>query len=689
MGSTAAQIDVNTQPSIKRLLQQAFVTTALLISVVSCSLESDKTPASVKVREIKPGQWSHYGGSLKGTRYAPNSSISPANANRLEQAWVYRTGDAIGALHGKPSNFKATPILVDGHLVFSTGLNKVHSIDPQSGQLQWEYDPELDLDVAYSEQFTSRGVSAWSDPTKKKREACADRIYLGTLDARLIALDTHTGKPCRAFGNQGTVDLSSGADPGLLDRRFRPGEYAVTSPPLVANGVIVVGSSVGDNGKVQLESGAVRGFDARTGEELWRWDPIPRTDSRPEQATWEEDSWKSTGAANVWSTMTADPELNLVYLPTTSPSPDFYGGKRLGDNKYASSVVALDLTTGQLAWAYQTIKHDLWDYDLAAQPMLENIVIEGETRPLLVQAGKNGFIYFLDRTNGKPIFEVQERNVPQSTVPGERTASTQSFPKLRLHPEPKAVPKIFDVSKQHTALCERLLNNVRFEGVFTPPSLEATLVYPGNPGGVNWGSLAAHKTQSLGFVVVNRWPTIVQLLPRATYREQAGTGTLRGVTAAYTEQDGTPYGMVRFDVYNPEEFSPCFEGPWSTLIAFDLTTGDKKWEVPAGVLPKFEGHPKAARWGSPLNLGGPIVTQDGVVFLATRFDSKIHAFEAETGAHLWSHELPAQPQATPMSYSIGNTDYLVVTAGGWDSSDQTARGDYVVAFKLSRETANN
>ena len=363
-------------------MQRIPLTFALFLSLTSCSQETERTSADTTVREINPGQWQHYGSNLDGTRYASNSKITPENVEALEQAWVYRTSDAIDSIHGKVSSFKATPILFAGNLVFSTGLNNVHAINPRSGELVWKYSPELDLDISYSEQFTSRGVSAWSDPSLTKDEPCADRIYLGTLDARLIALDASTGNPCKGFGSTGTVNLSTGANLGFFDRRFRAGEYAVTSPPLIANDVVVVGSSIGDNGKTNLESGVVRGFDARSGKELWQWDPIPRDNNRSESSSWEDGSWAVTGAANVWSTMTADEELNLVYLPTTSPSPDFYGGKRLGDNKYANSVVALDLTTGDLKWAYQTIKHDLWDYDLAAQPMLLSLIhISEPTRP--------------------------------------------------------------------------------------------------------------------------------------------------------------------------------------------------------------------------------------------------------------------------------------------------------------------
>ena len=653
--------------------------------LASCSSPEDAISGNSSVRSISAGSWDHYGGSVFGTRYVASSKITPANVANLEQAWIYRTGDAVPALHGKVSQFKATPILFADSLIFSTGLNKVHAIDPDSGQQRWVFNPGLDLTIEYSEQFTSRGVSSWSDSSAKEGDLCADRVFLGTLDARLIALDARTGNECKEFGRRGAIDLSGGANPSPFDRRFRKGEYAVTSPPLVANNVVVVGSSIGDNGKSNLESGVVRAFDARTGRELWRWDPIPRNASRAESESWQQESWRSSGAANVWTAMSADPALNLVYLPTTSPSPDFYGGERLGDNKSANSIVALDLTTGRRVWAHQTIKHDLWDYDLAAQPLLVDAVIAGERRSLLVHAGKTGFVHFLDRATGEPVFPSEQRAVPQSTVPGEQAATTQTFPALRLHPEPSNIPGIFNASEEHVDSCERMLSDVDYKGIFTPPSLTGTLLYPGNPGGVNWGSMAAAETDSLAFVVVNRWPTVVQLLPRRLYEDLAESGVARGVAASYTEQRGTPYGMVRFDVYNREVFSPCFEGPWSTLVAIDLTSGTKKWEVPAGVLPRFAEHPEAAHWGSPINQGGPIATDTGLVFLATRFDANLHAFDTVSGATVWSAELPAQPHATPMSYVHNERQYIVVAAGGWDSTRQDQRGDYVVAFRSGTE----
>ncbi|MEM7019655.1 MAG: PQQ-binding-like beta-propeller repeat protein [Pseudomonadota bacterium] len=589
---------------------------------------------------VSASGWMHYGGGLDGTRYASSAHITPENVQDLAPAWTYRTGDSDISLFGKDSEFKATPILFDNKLIVSSGLNRVHAVEPDTGKQLWVFDPKIDLTIKYAEMFASRGVSAWSDPQAKSGKVCTNRIFLGTLDARLIAIDAANGKRCPGFGKRGEINLAKG-----ISKASRRGEYLITSPPTVVNDTVVVGSSIGDNSSVRMESGLVRAFDAKTAELKWRWDPIPRTNMLAESQTWENESWRYSSAANVWTAMAADSARNLVFLPTTSPAPDFYGGERLGDNAWANSVVALDVTTGEKVWAYQTIKHDLWDYDLAAQPLLVDVPVQGTVRPLLVQASKTGFIFILDRETGEPVFGIEERTVPASDVPGERAATTQIFPALRLHPEPKTIPPIFKYSDAHVDTCERLLEGVRFQGIFTPPSLEGTLIYPGNPGGVNWGSMAAHHEAHIGFTVVTRLPTVIQLIPRADFKRLRATGKHRGVNAEYTEQKGTPYGMMRFDLYNPALPMACLEGPWSTLVAIDLKQGKKLWEVPAGVPPGLEQHPRASQWGSPANKGGAIVTAGGIVFLATQFDAKLRAYNMQNGVEIWNDGLPAQPHA--------------------------------------------
>jgi len=627
-------------------------------------------------------QWRHYGGGLDGARFVPSQIITPETVGRLEPAWTFQTGDATrddGRYFGRRSSFKATPILIGNKLVFSTGFNRVYALDPETGVEVWRYDPKVNFNIQYSEMFTSRGVAAWSDPQAKPDEKCATRIYIGTLDARLIAIDAADGHECDEFGEHGTVDLKKDI------ANFRRGDYSMTSAPTVVNGIVVTGSSVGDNGAVELESGVVRAWDARTGSLRWRWDPIPREPSEPGWETWENSSGRRTGAANVWSTISADSKRDLVFLPTTSPSPDFYGGARLGDNRYANSIVALRASTGELVWAYQIVRHDLWDYDLASQPLLLDIDVDGRSRAALALATKMGFVFVLDRESGEPLLPVTERDVPTSDVPGEHVAATQRVPSITLHPVASTMPKIWAYDAVHANICRRMVAGARYEGPFTPPSLNGTLLFPGNPGGVNWGSMAAHLDRGIAFVGVNRLPTLVKLIPRKDFKQLAGIGKLNGFDAQYTEQLGTPYGMARYEVYNRDNFLPCFEGPWATFVALDLSTGAKLWEVPAGVAPGVEKGSEADNWGFYV-AGGPMATAGGVVFLATPYDRRLRAYDMQDGRVLWAAELPAQASATPMSYELNGKQYVLIAAGG-DRADGEGRGDYLVAFRLEKGTS--
>ncbi len=469
----------------------------------------------------------------------------------------------------------------------------------------------------------------------------------------------------RGFGDAGTANLATGIRP-YYDR-----DYSVTSPPAVVGDRIIVGAAVGDNGSVNGGPGVVRGFDTRDGSLVWSWDPIPRSDAAPGADTWRDGSNQRTGGANVWTAMAADAERDLVFLPTTSPAPDFYGGKRLGDNAFGNSVVALKASSGEFVWGYQTIRHDLWDYDIAAQPLLfDHTSADGKTRPAIAQASKTGFVFVLDRETGEPLHPVEEREVPPSDVPGEQAAATQRFPKLRLHDTDARPLRLSKFTDEHAAACERLMAGARYEGIFTPPSLGGTLLYPGNVGGTNWGSMAYDRGARIGYLVVNRWPTMVRLIPRSEFREARRKGTFNGARAEHTAQDGTPYGMARFELeYNGR---PCLEGPWSTLAAVDLNAGEVLWEKPVGYIV----------------IGGPLVTEGGVVFLAMNNDKTLRAFSGADGRELWTGRLPAGVHATPMSYRHGGVDYVVVAAGG-DLAAGRGRGDHLVAFRLPADTPTN
>lgn len=451
----------------------------------------------------------------------------------------------------------------------------------------------------------------------------------------------------------------------------------------MVNGVVVVGSSIGDNGAARLEDGTVRGFDVLTGELLWSFNPIPQERGDAGADTWPAESYRQTGAANVWSVMAADPKRDLVFLPTTSPSPDFFGGSRPGDNLHANSLVALKATTGELVWAYQLVRHDLWDYDLASQPLVADIEIDGVSTPIVAQATKMGFVFVLNRETGEPVHPVDERPVPSSDVSGETAALTQRFPKLQLHPVGEDLPPIFALDDAHVAKCEAMVGGARYDGIFTPPSFDGTVLFPGNPGGVNWGSMAAGEARGIAVVAVNRLPTVVKLIPRDEFRKQSRAETMNGVEAQFTAQSGTPYGVARFELFNDESGFHCLEGPWSTLVAVDLATGEKLWEVPAGRRPGIGNDHQASEWGYFAN-GGPVITSGGIAFLATQYDRMLRAYDLRDGNVVWSVELPAGPQATPMIYEWEGAAHVAITLGG--PMEGGGVGDHVVAFRLDRET---
>ncbi len=620
--------------------------------------------------------WRHYGADSGGRRFSPHTQINSVNIGGLRRAWVYRTGDTSdGTRFPGKSTFKATPILHDGMLYFSTPFNRVIALDAATGKEIWTFDPEVDFSKKYAEMFTSRGVSIWSDDRATKG-FCKSRIIFGTLDARLIAIDAERGRRCKDFGVNGELNLAAGI------KNFRRREYSITSPPAIIGDVIVVGSSVGDNGAVDLDHGNVRAFDTRSGKLLWSWDPIPRQQGMPGRETWDEEGARRTGAANAWSIISADPDSGLVFVPTTSPSPDFYGGKRPGDNLFANSVVALHAQSGKIAWHFQTVHHDLWDYDIASQPMLTSVIQDGQRRSVVIQATKMGHIFVLDRDTGVPVYPIEERAVPQTDVPGEQSSKTQPFPVLPapLHPLRVGIEDIWDYTPEHAATCRMMFERFRNDGIYTPPSLQGTIVYPGNPGGVNWGSMAVHEEAQLALVIIKRWPTIVTLIPRADFRERKRSENGGPLGIQFTAQSGTPYGMMRHGFFNPDNRLPCLKGPWGTLVAIDLGTGAVRWETPVGVWPELEHHPQASQWGT-IPAGGPIVTQSGLVFAATDDQPQLFAYELTSGELIWSAALPAAAQATPMTYMAAGKQFVVITAGG-TTTGTGEPGDFVIAFSL-------
>jgi quinoprotein glucose dehydrogenase len=650
----------------------------LILATNSC----DQQQNSISNSSYNNNEWPVYGGDHFGSRYLPVSDINRNNVDSLNIAWMYRTGELEPEYKtDKPTSFQATPIVVDGVMYFSTPLGRVVALNPETGEEYWEYDPEIRRDVGYGD-FANRGVATWVDETASETDSCRRRIFLGTAQSQLIAIDAENGQLCSDFGNEGMVNLREGL-------RLPPQEdaaYSLTSPPLAVNGTVIVGSSIADNTWPDPASGEIRAFDARNGELQWSWDPIPQSPDDPAYDDWQGEMAHQTGGANAWSILSADPERDLVFIPTSSPAPDYYGAMRLGDNRYANSVVALRISTGELVWAFQTVRHDLWDYDNAAPPALTTILKDGNEIPAVIQATKTGMMFILNRETGEPIFDVEDRPVPASDIPGELASPTQPFTAVTppLSPQQFSLDQIWGLTEEDRQACYDQMKDLRNEGIFTPPSLQGTLVYPSNIGGAHWGGVAIDPVRQLAVVPVNRHASMMQLIPREeydaeTFREE---DERMGMDYEYNPMRGTPYVMRRQSLKSPFGL-PCTPPPFGTLVAVDLTTGKLKWDVPLGSFSRFaepdEKELIPDEWGST-NLGGAIITEGGLVFIGAAQDDQLHAFDIENGELLWTGELPASGRATPMSYKLESGEqYVVISVGGGGSFGE---GDYVVAFQL-------
>lgn len=652
----------------------------------------------------RPPTWAAYGGDAGGQRYSTAAQITPANISGLHVAWEYHTG----ALATKrPSRteaaFEATPVLSDRTLFLATPFNVVIALDALSGQEKWRYDPRVPAGFLAG-VYTSRGVALWHG--QQNSGTCDERVLAATLDGRLLALDALKGTPCPEFGAGGVVDLKKDL-PTQTSEPYE--EYGVTSPPTVVGDVVVVGSAVADGQEVDVEPGVVRGFDVRTGRLLWTWDPMP----------WATHQAIRTGGGNTWSIISADPEHGLVFLPTGSPSPDFYGGMRLSDDRDADSVVALNAETGRKVWAFQIVHHDLWDYDVAAQPLL----FEYQNRvPAIAIGTKMGMIFVLNRLTGQPIFPVEERPVPQSDVPGETTSPTQPFSSLPpLAPLSLHTQDLAGHTLANAAVCADKIDSLRNEGIYTPPSLKGSLLYPGSLGGVNWGSLAFDPETGILYVNSNRHAFRTRLVPRwkfeagqvlgswenwvyaaisllaislvarrklypgwisgAAVLVLAGWGMVVALRPQERQHFGTeiapqrkaPFAVERAPLTDDNGL-PCTPMPWGRMTALNLNAGMREWERPLGTMVKGK------ETGS-LSLGGPMVTRGGLVFAAAVREPVLRAFDKRSGELVWTGQLPVPAQSTPMTYELDGRQYVVVAAGGHGGFG-TQQGDSLIAFAL-------
>ncbi len=626
--------------------------------------------------EADTADWAYYGGDQSGTRFSTHDQINAANVNKLEVAWVYHTGELErrGDELINNSTKQNTPTLVAGSLLVCTPFNRLIALDPASGKERWVFDAKVDLKHEYP-QYNCRGVTGWQASTLGDTEPCQHRIFMGTNDTRVIAVDAKTGQRCSDFGDNGEVEV----------RQHKPlkfaGERKIASAPVVVNDLVIVGSYVMDNVRTDAPAGTIFAFDAYSGEQRWAFDPIPRSPEDPAYATWQDDSALTAGAANVWSTMVADAERGLLYIPVGSAAPDFWGGQRKGDNLYSSSLVALHTASGEVAWHFQLVHHDIWDYDASSPPMLIELERNGKQIPAVVQNTKQGFSFVFNRVTGEPLFDIEERPVPQNALPGEWLSPTQPFPVAPppLVPIELTAEDAWGFTFIDRRACAEKIAGYRSEGIFTPPSTQGTIQVPGSAGGMNWGGPAFDPERKLMIVNTNRVAQVVTMIPRSG--EATDEGPVLLAKSDVSSPDGSPYGVHREWLLSPLG-APCSAPPWGELVAVDMQEGTIAWRVPLGSIEKML--PLSIEWnlGTP-NLGGPVVTAGGLIFIGATMDGYLRALSIEDGEELWKDELPGGTQTTPMTYMAAGAQYVVMVAGrhGWF---QTPASDAVVAYRLPR-----
>jgi len=609
--------------------------------------------------------WPAYGGDDGGTRFSKLVQIGVQNVSQLRLAWSVPTEELktyTGTKLAEKAAFECTPLKVGRTLFVITPTNRVLALDAGNGTRLWVYDAHTPRDTEYSE-VTCRGM-AYSQ----------GRLYLATLDARLIALDAATGKPCADFGRAGEVDLKGG-EAGTVE----PGKYQCTSPPAVLGELIIVGSAMADNRSVEQARGVVRAYDRLSGKLRWSWDPVPRHAGEEGYETWKGPKAHETGAANAWPPISVDLKRNLIFVSTTCPCTDYYGGERRGDNQMANSVVALRAADGKPRWFYQVVHHDLWDYDVPMQPVL--LTLPGGREAVAIGT-KMGHLFVLDRDTGNPLFPVEERTVLRSDVEGEEASPTQPFPtKLPLFGLRKVdVEEAWGPDEASLQRSREWIARLRSAGIFTPPSLRGSVLAPSNIGGFNWGGLTYDPEKGLLIGATNRIAAVITLIPRAQFDETQAQPDRR-LQAEIGLMKGTPYVMKReYLVDFADKLRPMTKPPWGTLAAVDLAKGELAWEVPLGSMVDPAKYPDAEKWGS-ISLGGPSCTAGGLTFVAATLDGNLRAFDTATGKLLWKSQLPVSAHAAPMTYELDGKQYVVICAGGHGKSG-TPLGDSVVAFAL-------
>lgn len=642
------------------------------------ALASAADSASTANREQPDEDWRAYGRTEFGQRYSPLTQITPDNARDLKVAWTFRTGDLVGSNDPKESTFEVTPIKAGDTLYLCSLHQRLLALDAKTGKQRWSYDPQLKDNPSF-QHLTCRGVSYHeteagalnADGTPAPTD-CPRMVFLPVNDGRMVALNADTGKPCDSFADHGTLDLQVGMG------EKTPGFYEPTSPPVVSEKILVVAGAVIDNYSTYLPSGVIRGFDIHTGRLVWAWDSGAADENTLPSATYTY----TNNSPNSWITASYDAKLGLVYMPMGVQTPDIWGGNRGPlSERYSSALVALDINTGKRVWSYQTVHHDLWDMDLPSQPTLIDLQTANGIVPAVIQPTKTGNLFVLDRRTGQPIVPAPERPVPQGAAPGDHAAPTQPFSELTFRPEAKLTSAdMWGATILDQMACRIMFHRMRYEGTFTPPSLQGTLVFPGNVGMFEWGGIAVDPVRQIAIANPISIPFVSRLIPRgpdnpSAPNSQHPAGSEIGVQPMY----GTPYG-VNLHPFLSQAGLPCLRPPWGYIAGIDLKTMKIRWTHRNGTIRDSSPVPVPIKMGVP-SLGGPLLTAGGVTFLTSTLDYYIRAYDVSTGEQLWQDRLPAGGQSTPMTYAVDGKQYVVTAAGGHGSFG-TKLGDYVIAYTL-------
>lgn len=613
--------------------------------------------------------WYTFNGDLEAQKYATSAQITPENVGKLTVAWQLHTGDVskgngaseyrTGHLQsGVPATvWSATPLFVNDTLYVSTPFYRIFAVDPGSGQVKWTFDSHAELKALTQPDLKSRGVAYWQSPNPVAGQACQKIVYLGTMAGKLWAVDADTGHACAGFGKSGSVDVNQW---NTVNAIF---PLSQLQPPTVYKNLLFVGWSGKDWAAEQTPPGIVFALDAQTGALKWQFNPLT------------PDLEKRTGKVNVWQSMSVDPEHGLLYLSTSPPSPDDYGGDRKDKIPYANAVVALNADTGGVVWSRQLAHHELWDYDLSSAATLVDINKDGKSIPALVQTSKQGFIFVLNRLTGEPVFPITETPVPQSDVSGEQSAPTQPEEGVPPPTVPDRWPGVYWLADAASfGACSAEAKKLRDDGRYTPPSLQGSMVYPPSTGGVEWGGGAVDPNTNTYVVNSSSVAFIYRLIPRKQYDEDAKNGT----PTDYNPQAGSPYG-VELKMFANWLGMPCWNPPYGTLSAYDLNTGKLLWRNPFGEIQKY-GFYMPRSWGS-VTIGAPVITKSGLIFIGASMDSRVRAIDLKTGQELWRHLVDAPTVSMPAIYTYKGREYVTFAVGG-NSILSPKVSDQLIAFAL-------